>query len=83
MSKTQTSPHVIATRGWSCSVDKDFKLLGEFMDTASKYTLQHEYHFSNGYVSLFHAPAVQIWIMRENPSKRNKLTKYRKKLTKS
>jgi hypothetical protein len=58
----------------------DFELLGEFMDTASKHTLQHEYHFSNDYVLLFHAPAVQFWIMRENSSKQNKLTKYSKML---
>jgi hypothetical protein len=35
------------TPGPSCYVDKDFEILGELWDTASKHTPHHEYHFSN------------------------------------
>jgi len=51
----------------------------EFLDTASTYTKYHEYHFLNHQIPLFHAPAVQIWSMQKNSTKRKKLTKYTKK----
>jgi hypothetical protein len=43
-------------------------ILGEILHKASKYTLQYEYHFWNRYISLFHAPAVQIGIFERNSS---------------
>ena len=49
----------------SCFVYKKFKLLGEFMDTISKCTLENEYHFLNDYILLFHTPAVQIFFFKK------------------
>ena len=66
---------------WSCFVNKMFEIDGLFLDTASHYTKEHEYHFSIHFFSLFEWLAVIIWIIQENSIKWNKLKKYRKSPT--
>ena len=52
------------------------------MDKASQWTQYHEYHFSTKNILLFDSLAVQIWLIRENTFKRNKLIKNSKQIEK-
>lgn len=52
------------------------------MVKASQWTQYHEYHFSTKNILLFDSLAVQIWLIRENTFKRNKLIKNSKQIEK-